>query len=604
VSAVDAFGPGVRATSHTFDRLLVSGDQVMVLGTDGFGSDDYVWVGVFHLPPDGRLAHRATYRLRSVDSYRRSLYASRTDAVHLVGNRLVFYVPLPAEPRNPLAGFPAVMGPGVVSSPAAAVRVYRPAGRVSGLNLHLHALTSCDLADGPPRCESTALLADGDRPFHVTPTAVYLWATQREWDETLPGRSVLYRIPLDGSTPTALRVAGKPVDEHSIVERDGHVHAFLRMDAAWRGAEWPSGRLALLRVPVSALGAGRDAATDAHYRALPGTWGPLNHRFVGDWLVYAITDSPVGGSSSVYAVRLAGGGGESQVAVLPYRLDFVEAMGPDAAVVGSNRDDLELGVVRLGPEAATLAHHQNLGSRRLRPGGLQYRPDGEGAGVLGLPLYGPHRPGYEHLQLGSASILFLRSQDHRLSEIGELASGEPTGNDDCVASCGLWYGNARTLFLRGRVLALLGFELVEGRDEGGRILESRRVRFAPTVPTAAVAGAWEFTETIGYPVGQRYRCTNRGTMWLDPAGPGALRMRYRQTGECTVEGATTPSDGEGSGTGTLGPDGLTLDSNGCRYRAVMLNADELRAFISCRIPMPDGTPLDVEGQLEARRARR
>ncbi|HEX5727460.1 MAG TPA: hypothetical protein VFX98_18455, partial [Longimicrobiaceae bacterium] len=184
VSAVDAFGPGVRATSHTFDRLLVSGDQVMVLGTDGFGSDDYVWVGVFHLAPDGRLVHRATYGLRSVDSYRRSLYASRTDAVQLVGNRLVFYVPLPADSRNPLAGFPAVRGPGVVSSPAAAVRVYRPAGRASGLNLHLHVLTTCDLADGPPRCESTALLADGDRPFHVTPTAVYLWATQREHDET------------------------------------------------------------------------------------------------------------------------------------------------------------------------------------------------------------------------------------------------------------------------------------------------------------------------------------------------------------------------------------------------------------------------------------
>jgi hypothetical protein len=49
-----------------------------------------------------------------------------------------------------------------------------------------------------------------------------------------------------------------------------------------------------------------------------------------------------------------------------------------------------------------------------------------------------------------------------------------------------WYGNARPLFLRGRVFALLGYELVEGTLDDGRLRELRRVTFAPR--TAVVRG--------------------------------------------------------------------------------------------------------------------
>jgi hypothetical protein len=42
-----------------------------------------------------------------------------------------------------------------------------------------------------------------------------------------------------------------------------------------------------------------------------------------------------------------------------------------------------------------------------------------------------------------------------------------------------WYGNARPLFVRGRVIALLGYELVEGALKDGRIEEMRRVNYSP-----------------------------------------------------------------------------------------------------------------------------
>jgi hypothetical protein len=51
--------------------------------------------------------------------------------------------------------------------------------------------------------------------------------------------------------------------------------------------------------------------------------------------------------------------------------------------------------------------------------------------------------------------------------------------DGCKASCVDWYGNARPIFLRGRILALLGYELVEGAVDGGEMREVRRASFAP-----------------------------------------------------------------------------------------------------------------------------
>jgi hypothetical protein len=45
-------------------------------------------------------------------------------------------------------------------------------------------------------------------------------------------------------------------------------------------------------------------------------------------------------------------------------------------------------------------------------------------------------------------------------------------------SCVDWYGNTRPLFVRGRVFALLGYEIVEGAFAEDRIRETRRISFA------------------------------------------------------------------------------------------------------------------------------
>jgi hypothetical protein len=116
----------------------------------------------------------------------------------------------------------------------------------------------------------------------------------------------------------------------------------------------------------------------------------------------------------------------------------------------------------------------------LRSHGFFYKADGPHAGVLGLPVRGPGRPGYEHLFRESASILFLRNTGSRFDALGTLRASEEGATDDaCKASCVDWYGNARPLFFRGRIFALLGYELVEGGLRTGGIQELRRVSFAP-----------------------------------------------------------------------------------------------------------------------------
>jgi len=97
-----------------------------------------------------------------------------------------------------------------------------------------------------------------------------------------------------------------------------------------------------------------------------------------------------------------------------------------------------------------------------------------------LPIAREGRPGYKHLVEGSAAILFLRNSGLDFDELGEMGARDENVNDNCRASCIDWYGNARPLFVRGRVFALLGYEIVEGAVDDGRMRETRRINYSPS----------------------------------------------------------------------------------------------------------------------------
>ena len=74
----------------------------------------------------------------------------------------------------------------------------------------------------------------------------------------------------------------------------------------------------------------------------------------------------------------------------------------------------------------------------------------------------------------------------RLDPAGELkpGDGKPASGYACAVSCIDWYGNSRPIFTGGRILALMGTDLVEGRMDKGRIREIGRVD--PDGTTAAL----------------------------------------------------------------------------------------------------------------------
>jgi hypothetical protein len=491
ISAVDAFGPDIDPRYTWYDEMLVSDDTVAVIGYsyERGGTE----VGLFNINRAGNLSYRSTYHLRSNDYYSSRNYASR-----LIGSKLIFYTPLYLSPYSddPFAQFPAVRKWHKGATPAefqrivSATHIYRPERKLNAAyGLALHTVTVCDLAQNDFKCDATAVMGPAGRVFYVSPDAVYVWTTDwsRYGQKTNDG-STLYRMPLDGSSPSAIGVSGSPVDQFSFLEsEDKHLNVLVRSnstgDGMW-GAEVATGDVALMRLPLSSFNDGSQSASSWSYHPLPKPAGyTFQNRFVGNYLLYGTGSgwgAPQQNKANLYAVRWTDG--DTSELSLSHGVDRIEALGSDAIVVGSDGKDLHFTAVRLGdsPELADEYIRKDASQGELRSQGFFYKAAGPNSGVLGLPISVPGRSGYRHLFEGSAAILFLRNESLHFEELGELgAESDKAVDDGCRASCVDWYGNSRLLFVHGRVLALLGYEIVEGNLKDGRMREMRRVNYAP-----------------------------------------------------------------------------------------------------------------------------
>lgn len=489
VSTIDAFGSEIDPDSAWYDEMLVSGDTVVVIGYSyQRGGTE---VGFFNIDGLGQLSYRSTYHLRSDDYYSSRNYASR-----LIGNKLIFYTPLYFNTYNEdlFDSFPAVRKwhKGAKADEfrriVSANRVYLPETDLSNeVSLTLHTVTVCDLAYGGFDCKATTVVGPPGRVFYASPDSVYVWATS--WfGENI--KSLLFRMPLDGSSPTALRVSGGPIDQFSFLQsEDQYLNVLVRANSKGDGMWWSEnsdGDVALMRVSLGRFSDGSEEVASSNYWRLPNPQGyRFQNRFVHNYLLYGTSHSSnpyntSNNSHAVYVVDWTLGG--AQRLSLPHAVERIEQMGADAVVVGSDGTDLHFTAIRLGDKAEIVSRYlrKEASQGESRSHGFFYKPDGNDSGTLGLPISVPTRAGYRHLFESSAAILFLRNETRQFREVGELGAQYDKAVDDyCRASCVDWYGNSRPLFLRNRVFALLGYELVEGKVVDGRMTEVRRINYAP-----------------------------------------------------------------------------------------------------------------------------
>lgn len=496
VSSVDAYPPGVNPSRDWYDEMLISGNTIVVVGYSyGRGGTE---INLFDIGERGDLAYRSTYHLKSNDYYSSRNYASR-----LIGNKLVFYTPqYLGYSDDPMQQFPAYRKwrngakDNEFKPVVSATKVYRPAvsdDRASASALHT--VTVCDLASREMTCQGTAVLGAPGRVFYVSQKNVYVWTTEWNYrDGRSDEASMLYKMPLDGSAPSALGVAGAPIDQFSFLENDDdQLNVLVRSDGRgeqmW-GGEYAIGDTSLFRVKADAFSDGSTNATIDEYRSLPKVEGyTFQNRFVGDYVLYG-SGNGWGRQTNKTGTNLFAVNWKTATVSylnLEHSVDRIEQLGKDAVVVGINGSDLYFSPVKLGkrPSVKDPYVRKNASQGELRSHGFFYKPDDETSGLLGLPIAREGRSGYRHLVEGSAAVLFLKNDGLTFDQVGELEAKNGSTNDGCRASCVDWYGNARPIFLRGRIFALMGYELVEGRLDDSRLREVRRINYSPR---SSVAG--------------------------------------------------------------------------------------------------------------------
>ncbi|MBV8685785.1 MAG: beta-propeller domain-containing protein [Alphaproteobacteria bacterium] len=498
IDSIDAFPPGVSGAGDWYDEMLISGDRVIVVGYSyARGGTE---INRFRIARDGRLRFEDAYHLRSNDYYSSRNYASR-----LIGNRLIFYTPLSLDwDKDPFDALPGLRRWGPDESRrsfrrlATAQDIYIPKvlrdSARADINT-LHSVTTCDVAAPVLSCSARGVLGPASRTFYVSADAVYLWtseAWERRWHRG--ARGFLYRLPLGWERPKAIGVRGAPVDQFSFREDrdDGLLNVLVRAEG---GGDWmwspemSAGGVALLRLPLSQLGAGAREAPRSAYRVLPRPEGEswnFHNRFAGDYVLYGA--GPFGDRperSRLVAAPLRGG--RATEIDLRHAIDRIELLGRDAMVVGGGEGGLGFSAIELrdgGPRLGDLYVHPDSAEGETRSHAFFFSPDPDApdgaSGTLGLPVTKPLTPAAARFLGSSAAMLFLRRDRGRLAPAGEIEAHPMDARDDgCQASCVDWYGNARPIFVGDRVFALLGYELVEGRRTGRAIREVDRVSFAP-----------------------------------------------------------------------------------------------------------------------------
>lgn len=509
------------------DEMLVAGDTVIV--TEYSYEDDASGFSLFTVDADGQFARGETYYVRSSDYYSSDNYASR-----IIGDRLVFYVPVSLYQIWAAANEgEAFDWPGIVTwsrwqaegddawsaTPLlTAADILKPLETGNLRTLHL--VVNCAVSDAL-ECTATGVLSSQRSEYFVHNDAFYLWSEGADGTEAAeptgleqygyctPGGILerapvnqLHRIPADGGQPGLMHVPGFPMDQFAMMANRGRFRALANWwDPACAEHSDSEAVLALVDVPISALSRSRPArarqvtllpdpegATEYGYAEARFTETHLAYARSEYWQEYPPQNAQMHEPAGLVIVPLKRPQDAHEV-TLDHSAVRLDRLGDDFVMTGYRTGaGLHVSVVEPGSDTSRLAATTRLMNRfesENRSHAFNYVFDEDGV-LMGLPtIKRPNEAGRWWWRSESSDLSFFRLNRNggfiREGEV-ETGSGQPATGYVCEVSCIDWYGNSRPIFTGGRVFALMGTELVEISLNGDYLRELARVDLTETPP--------------------------------------------------------------------------------------------------------------------------
>lgn len=523
----DADGDPIGA--DWYDEMLVQGDQVII--TAYSYEDDATEITVLRLDQaSGKVEKRGVFLISSDDYYDVDNYATR-----IVGDKLVIYTPYEADDLLSRRKRPAIRrwttaedfdeAQAKGSQLLDIRKVYQPVFGVA--EPWIHTISVCPLGEVIARglsCETTGFMGGDAAEMFVAGDAVYLWMMAASWDERewiscpvgtpAPGfgevpPAAVFRVPIGRGDVEVMGARGMPVDQFGM---DATGMRFRALPMLLRnGCDDDDGtpqHFALLDAPQQRFRDEYFAATQNDFiRVPPVDGGSVENRFLAGHVVYGARDRysrrPARSEESreralanaLTVVPLAKPGAPQRVA-LGHSLIRLEKLGNGAVIANGYADEsgLRVSYVALGEEANPSAVRSSAFlPRRYESEGRSHAFNAtmtwEGEGMLGVPTVTRIEESDGYWWYSEVSDLSFIGFDRNgmLADGGQIIATpedkvETAQGYECEVSCVDWYGNARPIFLGGKVYGLMATELVEAEVVDGKVAERRRVDLTGALP--------------------------------------------------------------------------------------------------------------------------
>jgi hypothetical protein len=419
-----------------------------------------------------------------------------------------------------------------------AARIYRPVADADDPVIHTVSVCPLDSSagGGALTCRTTAFAGPNPIEWYVTNTDVFLWAAAepgyRGSARCQPGSNgaladyvpaYLYRVPVSGARPDLIAARGAPPDQFAMQSDGTNFHALLRMqpDNCEERYDAPP-RLSFFSVPLGRLGPTLADAPASSFTNLPPTssrW--VISRFTDRYLVYGGLSQYRSGPPDMddydedyrrqvldrlrprpaYVVPVARPSDVRPIQI-GHTVIRAERVADDIVLTGyRDRGGLIVSLIDLDGRPA-VASSLRLAGRYESEGrshAFNSLIEPDGSGLMGLPTV-PRiaEDNREYWRSRASDLSFLAvdaegqleaigALERRFDYVNQYGDGREADEDgvpgyQCEVSCIDWYGNSRPIFTDGRIFALSGTELIEGRVERGQIREIQRLNIALSPP--------------------------------------------------------------------------------------------------------------------------